>query len=327
MTNTPVRVGIIGAGAVGSGIARAFAANPETPVTYIVDTNAEQAATLATELKAPRWATDYQEMLAGDFVDMVYVGVPPKLHHRIALEVMAAGKHILCEKPLAINVKEAHEMAEAAAQAGVVNAVQFPLPRHGGTRTFKQRVAEGYLGDLRRIDVKLQYTTWPREWQQNPWIATREQGGPVREVTPHIFQVILDNFGPILRVRADMDYPADPTRCETGAFGVLELANGRFATVNVLTSIARPEETTFTAYGTEGTLQLREYVNPYGAKGLDELQAIEASLPTIRTSDLMLNAIRTGDKTELIDFATGLQVQQVLEAWERSAVSGQWERV
>lgn len=327
MTNNPVRVGIIGAGAVGAGIARTFANHPETPVTYIVDTNAEQAAKLAGELKAPHWGTDYQAMLAGDFVDLVYVGVPPKLHHRIALDVIAAGRHILCEKPLAINAEEAREMAEAAEAAGVVNAVQFPLPRAGGTRTFRQLVADGYLGELQRIDVKLQYTTWPRAWQQNAWIATREQGGPVREVAPHMFQTILANFGPIVRVRADMDYPADPTRCETGAFGVLQLAGGHCVTLNVLTGVQRPEEVSFTAYGSEGTLQLSKYVQPHGARGLEELAPIEAAQPTILVSDLMLHAIRTGDRTELVDFATGLQVQRILDAWERSAASGRWEEV
>lgn len=327
MSNTPLRIGIIGAGAVGQGIARAFAANPATPVTYVVDTNAAQAEKLAGELKAVAWSTDYQAMLSGDFVDVVYVGVPPKLHHRIALDVVAAGKHILCEKPLAISVQEAREMAEAAEKAGVVNAVQFPLPRSGGTRTFKQAVADGYLGELKRVDVKLQYTTWPREWQQNPWIASREQGGPVREVAPHMFQTIMANFGPIVRVRADMDYPADPTRCETGAFGVLQLASGQYVTLNVVTGVSRPEEVSFTVYGSEGTLQLREYVKPFGARGMDELQPLEESLPAIRVSEQMWNAVRSGDRTELVDFAAGLRIQQVLDAWERSAASGRWEAV
>lgn len=327
MTHTPVRVGIIGAGAVGARIARAFATHPETPVTYIVDTNAELAAKLADELKAAHWSTDYRAMLADDFVDLVYVAVPPRLHHRIALDVIAAGKHILCEKPLAMDAREAREMAEAAEKAGVVHAVQFPLPRSGGTRTFGQLVAEGYLGDLERIDIKLQFTAWPREWQQNPWIATREQGGPVREVGPHMIQTVMAHFGPIVRVRADMDYPDDPTRCERGAFGVLQLASGKFVTLNVLTGIARPEEVSFTAYGSAGTLQLRAYVQPYGAKGLNELQPIAATLPDIRVSDQMLNAIRKGDKTALVDFADGLRIQQVLDAWERSAASGRWETV
>jgi predicted dehydrogenase len=120
------------------------------------------------------WYTDHKELLQHTDVDLVYVAVPPKYHHAIALDVIASGMHILCEKPLANSLGEAYEMLEQAQRAGIVHASNY--------------VSSGYVGQLRRVEIITHFHKWPREWQQNEWVGGREQGGFVLEVIPHFIQ-------------------------------------------------------------------------------------------------------------------------------------------
>ncbi|MGE5675673.1 MAG: Gfo/Idh/MocA family protein [Mycobacterium leprae] len=327
----PVRVGIIGLGAIGGRVARRFHQDPRTPVLFVCDANEALARQTAQELGGIAWSTDYKQMLQGDQVDLVYVGTPPRWHHPIALDVIAAGKHIMSEKPLALTLAQAADMTAKVEAAGLVSHVHLPLPYDPSIVEFGKLVRSGYLGDLRRVELHMVFPQWPRGWQsktQNNFIGKREQGGPVREVGPHLFDVVLRNFGPVTRVRAEMEYPADPEACETGAFGMLELASGVHVTVNVLCGVARQESVDLTAYGTAGTLMLRHWSNLMGGKTGEMPSPLTVQDQDGATvPELLYGAIREGRRDRLSPFAQGLAVQGVLDAWERAAASGQWEPV
>ena len=210
MSAAPIRVGIIGLGAIGQMVLKDFLATPETSVRIVCDIDGDRAASTAAQVPGATWSTDFHTMLAGDHVDLVYVAVPPRDHHRIVLDVLQAGKHVLCEKPLALTLDEAREMLARAQAAGVIHALHLPLVYFPGMQAFGAQVAAGFLGDLRRIEIALVFPHWPRAWQQNAWVGTREQGGPIREVTPHDIGAILRHFGAIARVWTRMEYL--PTR-------------------------------------------------------------------------------------------------------------------
>lgn len=324
----PFRIGLIGLGAIGYRVAKAFAANPETRVAVVCDTNAELAAKVADELGADRWVTDYREMLVGDQVDLVYVGVPPRWHKQIAFDILDAGKHIFCEKPLALTLDEAEAMTARAREAGVIHAVNLPMHGSLGIATLREQVAAGYLGQFRQGELELIFPQWPRAWQQNPWIGKREQGGPIREVMPHMLHALMQTFGPVTRVRADMAYPVDDTEaCEIAVSGALELAGGGMITVSCLCGVDRKETVQFTAYGTEGTLGLVEWDRPVGAKGPGALEPLPVPQEgRIATLQLLVRALK-GEQVELPGFEAGLAIQQVLDAWERAAEIGGWVAV
>jgi predicted dehydrogenase len=327
----PIRVGIIGLGAIGARVAQTFHKDARTPVAFVCDSNETLARKTADDLGGIAWSTDYRQMLAGDQVDLVYVGVPPRWHHSIALDVIAAGKQILCEKPLALTLPEAADMARRVAAAGLVSHVNLPLPYAPGVREFGRLVRAGYLGALRRVELAVVFPQWPRGWQsqtQGNFIGKREQGGPVREVCPHLFDVVLRHLDPVVRVRAEMEYPADPEVCETGALGVLELAGGVRVGVSVICGVARKESVDLTAYGTEGTLGLRHWTTLVGGKAGELPEPLPVEDQTqLPLPELLYGAIRDGQTGRLAPFADGLRIQAVLDAWERAAVSGQWEEV
>src|SRR5215470_5274442 len=105
----------------------AFAQNPSVQVTFACDADSAVAESAAVQLGAAHWTTHYQEVLESAEVDLVYVGVPPGLHSRIALEAIAARKHLLCEKPMALTLAEAQAMTAAAREAGIVHAVNISI--------------------------------------------------------------------------------------------------------------------------------------------------------------------------------------------------------
>ena len=79
------------------------------------------------------------------------MAVPPKFHHAIVMDVIRAKKHVLCEKPLANSLEEAKEMADAAKEAGIVHAMNFPLNYGQAATKFAELINENYIGKITTI--------------------------------------------------------------------------------------------------------------------------------------------------------------------------------
>lgn len=145
------RIAIIGCGA----IARSFhlpalLRHPEiVPHLILVDRDAGRARELATEVGIQRTAANYSEILPD--VDGVIVTVPHHLHYPISMECLRAGKHVLCEKPLAESPREAREMIAAAEAAGVTLSANHTRRLYPVTQRIHQLVQEGAIGRLKQI--------------------------------------------------------------------------------------------------------------------------------------------------------------------------------
>ncbi|MCK9918252.1 Gfo/Idh/MocA family oxidoreductase, partial [Microbacteriaceae bacterium K1510] len=312
---TPIRVGIIGLGGMGERLMQAFLLHPDVQVSAVCDTAASRAKEVAEKTNVAAWYTDYHQLLQDESIQLVYVAVPPKFHHAIVLDAIAARKHILCEKPLANSLQEAEEMLAAAEKAGVLHAMNFPTYYRSVFAELAKRVSEGYLGELRRVEIVTHFHKWPREWQQTPWIAGREQGGFVREVFPHFIHLTQQLFGPISEVKSELEYPADPNACETGIIASMKLENGTPILINGVSNIGMKEHLSFTLYGTQGTLAVVNWGELHAGKYGEPL--VEMSLPEHdRLSGLVDNVVKAlqGEEANLIDFKVGYEVQRVLEA-------------
>lgn len=305
---------MIGLGAVGERLLRAFEANADTEVVAVCDTNEERVRTVAEQLGGVFGARDYREVLAQPQVEVVYVAVPPKFHRDIVINAFAAGKHVLCEKPLANSVEEAAAMRDAAVASGLVHAMHFPMMYRPEFAEMKRLVEEGYLGDLRRIELKAHFQQWPRPWQVNPWIATREQGGFVREVFPHYIHMIQEMFGRVAETEAVLEFTKEPGHSETGMMGRMMMESGTPVLLDGLADTAKPEEIVFGAYGTEGSLVLTNWsVLWKGGPGqaVEKVEVLQAD----RHIGLVTELVRAigGQPATIVDFEKGYEVQVVLE--------------
>jgi xylose dehydrogenase (NAD/NADP) len=117
----------------------------------IASRDADKAKRTAEELNIPVAYDSYEALLADDSIDVVYIPLPNHLHREWAIRAAEAGKHILCEKPLALTEREAAEMAEAAAKAGVRLAEAFMYRHHPRYDTIKEIIASGEIGEIRGI--------------------------------------------------------------------------------------------------------------------------------------------------------------------------------
>ncbi|GGG65245.1 Gfo/Idh/MocA family protein [Paenibacillus radicis (ex Gao et al. 2016)] len=117
----------------------------------IASRDGEKAKQTAEELQIPVAYDSYEALLADPSIDVIYIPLPNHLHKEWAIRAAEAGKHILCEKPLALTESEASEMVEAADKAGVLLAEAFMYRYHPRYQTIKDLIASGAIGDVRGI--------------------------------------------------------------------------------------------------------------------------------------------------------------------------------
>ncbi|MGM0923654.1 MAG: Gfo/Idh/MocA family protein [Bacillota bacterium] len=308
-----IRAAIIGLGAIGQRLIKNFTDHPDIIISAICDLNAEVTRETSERLENVSSFTDHAKMLDEAEIDLVYVAVPPKFHHGVVTDVMARGTHVLCEKPLANSLEEAESLYIQAKEKGIIHAMNFPLNYSAGSKTFASLLKEGYVGELRRLELKMRFPEWPRPWQQNDWVASREQGGFVLEAGVHYIQQIQKIFGPVHVLNKTVQYPKDPAASEIGILAQMELQDGTPVLFDGLSQIAGMEEIRFTAYGTEGTLSLLNWSALEGGKHGEPIQRIDADNSLANSLiDELVKALK-GEKAEIIDFEAGYQAQNILE--------------
>lgn len=173
-----VRTGLLGGGfmaRVHSSAARTAGA----ALTGVATTSLDRATAVAATLGIARAEADSAALLASSDIDVVHICTPNATHAALALAAIEAGKHVVCEKPLATDVDDARALVAAAADAGIVAAVPFVYRYHPMVREARARVAAGELGMLLSIDA-----SYLQDWMLLPgdddWRADAAAGGPSR---------------------------------------------------------------------------------------------------------------------------------------------------
>jgi predicted dehydrogenase len=150
-------------------------------VTGVVGSNAERAAEKARAAGLPAPYPSFEAMLSDPAVEVVHLTTPNHLHHEQVRAVLAAGKHVVCEKPLAMNSEETGELLRLAEDSGLVHAVNFNIRFYAQNQAARARVRAGDIGDVRLIsggylqDWLLYDTDW--NWRLDP-----AAGGSLRAV-------------------------------------------------------------------------------------------------------------------------------------------------
>src|SRR5690625_826579 len=120
-------------------------------VVAVASRSLEKAENFAKDLNIPKSYGSYEELLSDQEIDAVYIPLPNHLHKEWAIKAAKAGKHILCEKPIALDAEEAQEMVDACEKAGVILAEAYMYRHQGRYEAIKKVIANGDIGDLRGI--------------------------------------------------------------------------------------------------------------------------------------------------------------------------------
>jgi len=301
---------LIGLGVVGERIINQILNHDSSEIIAVYDENKERLEEVAAKYQLP--VAENVEGLLLTKPNWVYIGTPPVSHATLAEQAASHGLNILSEKPLAHDAADGEKMVAAAASADVQTAMHFPLMYSPVIQSLKQAVLEGELGEVVRIELQTYFPVWPRPWQQNPWIGSRQQGGFIREIFPHYLQVLHHIFGDLNILSHEITYPQDEELCETGVSALAKTESGIPVLLNGLTGIGQKERLEFKVYGTNKVMTIRNWSELWvSEQGQDEVQIV----PDIKPKSLIdsCHGLVNGEEVLTVPFEEGLKVQKWID--------------
>lgn len=301
-----ISIGIIGAGIVGERIIKQIQQESHVEIKTVYDPQTERLTEISETYGIPM-AASVEEVLHSD-INWVYIATPPAFHAEIAELAASAGINILCEKPLAHNVEAGEMMAASVQDNRIRTAMHFPLMYKPAVREMAKRIKSGDIGKIVRIELQTFFPDWPRLWQQNPWIGSRSQGGFVREVFPHYFQLMNRLFGELSFTSHHITYPEQVEKCETGLIAHGLTAEQIPFLLTGISDVGQKELLQFNVYGEQGVLTLENWSDLYESKKGEDRQLINEFEQVPSLFEEMNN-----QSTFLVNFDEGLIIQQYID--------------
>lgn len=212
-----VRIGVIGTGFGRVVHIPGFLAVLNATVVGVASQRYERARQVAEEFSLPRCFPTWRDLVQSPEIEAVSIATPPQLHEEMIVTALAAGKAVLCEKPLALNAVQARRALETARKAGLVHMINFEFREIPAWQFTKQLVGEGELGSLRHINVNWTLHNWADPKRPWSWRAAREQGGgTLSALGIHVFDYIEWLLGPVKAVSAQLSTQVSHRPDESG---------------------------------------------------------------------------------------------------------------
>jgi predicted dehydrogenase len=212
-------------------VGRFFDVDPAPRMVAICGRNEAAVKEAAEQLGWEGYETDYNALIARDDIGLVDVSTPGDTHREVVLAALGAGKHVLCEKPLANNLAEAREMMDAANQAGVVAMVNFNYRRVPAVQLARKLIADGRIGEVRHWRA-----VYLQDWINDPnfplvWRLRKEVAGSgaLGDIAAHVVDLAHFLLGPINEVVGTLDtfIKQRPVETESGGGAGLAAAAGQ----------------------------------------------------------------------------------------------------
>jgi predicted dehydrogenase len=259
----PVRVGMIGAGWPGERHADGYLAAPGCRIVAVADSHPERGEIFAARYGKPREGMpiavykDYHELLADKSIDAVSVALPNFLHRPATVAALDAGKHVLCEKPPALNAAEAREMTDAARRSGKLLAFALQRRFSPAVEAVHEAVVAGELGEVYHARA-----VWARTWGVpsgvGAWFTdpARAGGGALIDIGVHVLDMGWYLMGcPAPATVSGQVFNKFPheTKTDDSAFALVRFADGRSLHLETSWVLAQAEEEfAVHLYGTRG---------------------------------------------------------------------------
>ncbi len=322
-----LRFGMVGAGGIAQAYAQAFGDHPTAQLVAVCDTRQSAADAIAETLKCGSFA-DYREMCEQAELDAVIVCTPPATHPEITIDLMKRGLHVLCEKPLAIGVDDAHRMIRQADESGVVFTMASKFRYVDDVRRIKSIIESGVIGDVVLVEnVFTAKVDMSGRWNSDPAISG---GGVLIDNGTHSVDIMRYLLGPLSELqvvegRRIQDIPVEDTvrvfvRTHSGAIGSIDLS----------WSLKKEQPYFISIYGSQGTALVGWAESKYKrasdddwtrvGDGYNKVQAFSSQIENL------VGAIR-GEEELLIGTADALASVEAIETAYASLNNAQWHPV
>ncbi|PVE20773.1 NAD-binding protein [Microvirga sp. KLBC 81] len=331
-----VRWGILGVAKIArEQVISALKGGELTDVVAIASRDRNRAQDAAAEFGLPKAYDSYEALLADPEIDVIYNPLPNHLHAPLTIKALDAGKHVLCEKPIALNAEEAQQIEAAQKKSGKLVAEAFMVRFHPQWQRAREIVRSGRLGDVRAIHTFFSYhLTDPDNIRNQPGIG----GGGLYDVGCYAIATARYIFG------ADPErvigvFDRDPAmRTDRLASGLAEFPSGRHLAFTCATQLVPTQRVQIA--GTRGRLEIQVPFNPRRDQptrlmiddgrdligGGAETEEFPPTDQYQRQGDAFSRAILEGSSLEF-PMADAIMNMRVLDALFRSEESKAWEVV
>jgi predicted dehydrogenase len=330
-----LRVGIVGGGWPGQRHAEGFSASGGWQIAAVADLDPARRRELARGTDARLLATA-AELCALDELDAVVVALPTFLHHPMVIAALEAGKHVLCEKPPALNAGETAAMAEVAARRGLVLA--FGLQRRAlpSVVAAQAAVAQGRLGEI--YHARAVFTrAWGAPKGHGNWFRdpARAGGGALLDIGIHVLDLawfLMGRPAPVAVLGVTHDRSPETSPLESAAFGLLRFAGGRSIQLEAAWVLPESDDRQYVhLHGTAaGALVERDRLTVIrtGEAGIEAcstpvvLSAPDAVVAAFEAQASLFAAAIRGTAPALAPAEDGVQLMQMVDALYASAAKG-----
>lgn len=252
------RWGLLGAGdIVRKRVAAALGDLSGSQLLAVARARAELAESFAASVGATRSYGRWQDLLGDAEIDGVYIATPVHLHAEQTIAAAGAGKHVLCEKPMAMNVAECDRMIDACRAHGVTLGVAYYRHFYPVVARIKQILASGDIGRPVLVQINVFEYFNPAPDEPRHWFvrAAEAGGGPMFDFGCHRLEVLLHLFGPVQQVTGTTATVVFDREVEDTATACLLFENGPCAMLAV-THAAMEARDTLDIFGTRGSIHV-----------------------------------------------------------------------
>jgi predicted dehydrogenase len=337
-----VRIGVVGIGYGQQVHVPAFRADPRCRIAALCASTRDRAAAVARRLEVPHAYGSVREMLEGGEIDAVSIAVPPVAQPGIVVACAQSGKHVFCEKPVAMDEPAAARALAAVEEAHVAHAVDFIFPEIAAWKNAKSILEKGTLGKLRQAALSWRLETYSFAARRDSWkMRSPDGGGTLNSFVSHTFYYLEWLLGPVARLAARLAPREAAGDARVDAW--LEMESGCPVNVAVAADAFLGSGHRLEIYGDSGTLVLdnstADYVNGFMlSAGTRESPALSAQRAepfpfadgrigaTGAIARRFIDSILSGTpaRPNLID---GLRVQRLIAAARTADRSGSWQSV
>ncbi len=246
----PVRLLLVGCGGISAAYLQALAGAPGLALAAVVEPDPARA----TPAGAPRFASVAAWRAAGPTCDAALVLTPPATHEAIAIELLAAGLHVLCEKPLAPTVAAAERMLAAARAAGRLLMMGSKFRYTPDVAQAHRLLREGACGDVVLYEnVFCSHVDMTRRWNADP---AQSGGGVLIDNGCHSVDIARFLLGPIARVQAQFGRRAQDVAVEDTARLLFASRSGALGSIDLSWSVHKETDSYVRVHGTGGTVEV-----------------------------------------------------------------------
>jgi UDP-N-acetyl-2-amino-2-deoxyglucuronate dehydrogenase len=257
MSTQRFRIAVTGCGRISRNHFEAIAKIPDFCLVGVCDTIEARAEEAGKANDVP-WFTSHAKMLETIPCDVVTICTPSGLHPNHGIQAAKAGKHVICEKPMAISLTTADELVQACDDAGVHLFVVKQNRLNPPIQMLKRALDKGRFGRLYMVNTTVRWTRPQEYYDQAPWRGTWEfDGGAFMNQASHYVDLVQWLMGPVESVMAKTATLARRIEAEDSGIAVLKFRNGALGVIEVtMLTYPRNLEGSITLLGETGTVKI-----------------------------------------------------------------------